>query len=92
MRSKINLLIRMAKLAHLLWQEFTWYFKLKAFYAFKSKNVTECVLYLNMEERGPTHSLYVADSESVFVDLLGLGVWSRSRQSNMRRSQSEISF
>lgn len=92
MRSKINWLVRMAKSAPLLWQEFTWHLRLKAFCAFKCKKVMECVLYLNMEEGGPTHSLYVADSESMFVDFLGLGVWSRSGQSNICRSQSEISF
>lgn len=41
--------------------------------------------------KGTCYSLYVADSESMFVNLLGLGVWSRSGQSNMHRAQLEIS-
>lgn len=39
----------------------------------------ECVLCLNMEGRGPTHLLYVADSEATFVDLLGLEGRSKNR-------------
>lgn len=32
----------------------------------------ERLLCLNIERRGPTRLLYVADSEATFVDLLGL--------------------
>lgn len=39
----------------------------------------ECVLCLNMEGRGPTHLLYVVDSEATFVDLLGLEGMSKNR-------------
>lgn len=44
----------------------------------------ECVLCLNMEGRGPTHLLYVADSEATFVDLLGLEGRSKNRQASMQ--------
>lgn len=44
----------------------------------------ECVLCLNMEGRGPTHLLHVADSEATFVDLLGLEGRSKNRQASMQ--------
>lgn len=70
-RSKISWLMRMAKLAYLLWQEFLRHFNLKSFLCISEHKVMACVLCLNMEQRGPAPLLYVVDSEAAFMKLVG---------------------
>lgn len=70
-RAKINCLRRMAKLAYLLWQEFLRHFNFKSFLCISEHKVMACVLCLNMEQRGPAPLLYVTDSETAFMKLVG---------------------